>query len=188
MKRITAILAALCLLTMCTTSALPVFAETLPDSDVQTEEFAAVTVGDFVCKVYASHAEIVRCTSNAAEIVIPKYISGLPVTTIGDNAFSDCTALTAVVLPDSIDTLSLSSFAGTSLKKLYLEDDDPFYSGIGDAIPHDTIVFPYFHSYAETGESTTGFSGGMSYRKFSESIYQNTYHFFHFRFNIKDIV
>lgn len=170
MKKITAILSALCLLTMCTTSALPVFAETLPDSDVQTEEFDTVTVGDFVCKVYASHAEIVHCTSDAAEIVIPKNISGLPVTTIGDNAFSDCTALTAVVLPDSIDTLSQSAFAGTSLKKLYLEDDDPLYSGIGDAIPHDTIVFPYFHSYAETGESTTGFSGGMSYRKFNDHV------------------
>jgi hypothetical protein len=43
-------------------------------------------------------------------IVIPDTINGLPVTNIGDGAFSDCTNLTSVTIPDSATSIGEDAF------------------------------------------------------------------------------
>ena len=54
--------------------------------------------------------EIKDSTENVSNIVIPSSINGYSVTTIGDDAFSDCTALTSIVIPDSVTTIGYSAF------------------------------------------------------------------------------
>ena len=56
------------------------------------------------------------CTDT--EIVIPAEYNGLPVTKIGDNAFADITAITAVHIPDSVVRIGMYAFAGTSITSI----------------------------------------------------------------------
>jgi hypothetical protein len=57
---------------------------------------------------------ITKYTGNAATIHIPGRIKGLPVTTIGENAFSDCSNLTSVTIPSSVTTIRYSAFRNCS--------------------------------------------------------------------------
>ena len=52
-------------------------------------------------------------------VVSPENVNGCPVTMIGDSAFSSCTTLTQITLPEGIERLSYSCFEGcVSLKEL----------------------------------------------------------------------
>ena len=46
------------------------------------------------------------------EVVIPETHNGLPVTSIGDYAFEDCTSLTSVTIPDSVTSIGGRAFYG----------------------------------------------------------------------------
>ena len=48
------------------------------------------------------------CTDN--DIVIPSTYKHLPVTSIGDYAFHDCTSLTSVEIPDSVTSIGKVAF------------------------------------------------------------------------------
>ena len=64
-----------------------------------------------------------ECDKSAAEIKIPTEIDGLPVTSIGDGAFANCTALTSVSLPYTVDFIGVSAFSNCkSLKTINLPD------------------------------------------------------------------
>ena len=46
---------------------------------------------------------VTDCSESASgELAIPSTYNGLPVTSIGDRAFSGCTSLTSIILPDSV--------------------------------------------------------------------------------------
>ena len=51
---------------------------------------AATLDNGIMYEVYEDHVEITDYTGNATEVVIPAEIEGLPVTSIGDEAFYDC--------------------------------------------------------------------------------------------------
>ena len=48
------------------------------------------------------------CTDN--DIIIPSSYNGLPVTTISDHAFSGCSGLTSITIPDSVTSIGRSAF------------------------------------------------------------------------------
>ena len=54
------------------------------------------------------------------QVIIPATIDGLPVTTIGDKAFSSCWQMNSVALPDSVTTIKMQAFHYTGLTNVML--------------------------------------------------------------------
>jgi hypothetical protein len=57
---------------------------------------------------------ITSYTGDATTINIPAQIQGLPVTAIGDYAFSSCSSLTSVTIPSSVTSIGYGAFLGCS--------------------------------------------------------------------------
>lgn len=55
-------------------------------------------------------AEIEDYSGTMTELSVPDQIDGMMVTSIGDKAFSHCTALTRVVIPDSVTHMGGTRF------------------------------------------------------------------------------
>ena len=71
--------------------------------------------GDFDYVVDNGEATITDCVSTVkGDIVIPSAIEGYPVTAIGDNAFSGCTGITKITLPDTVKTIGKYAFVNCS--------------------------------------------------------------------------
>ena len=69
-------------------------------------------------------------TATDTDIVIPSEYNGLPVTSIGDWAFSECTSLTSIDIPDSVTSIGDWAFAYcTSLTSIDIPDS---VTSIGD--------------------------------------------------------
>ena len=77
----------------------------------------------FEYKVYEDHVEIIPYNGSASEAVIPAEIEGKPVTVIVNSAFSYCTSLTSITLPDSLTSIGSSAFSYcSSLTSIDLPD------------------------------------------------------------------
>ena len=69
---------------------------------------------------------ITRYTGSGGDVTIPDTINGLPVTSIGDEAFSDFTSLTSVTIPASVTNLGSWAFHNcTSLTGVYFLGNAP---------------------------------------------------------------
>ena len=111
--------------------------------------------GDYSYKVLKDGtAEITGYTGKAKKVTVPASLDGIPVTSIGEGAFSrssitradvpdgvvsigdrafhDCKALTRVTLPDSVETIGKRAFASCKkLKKIILPES---LSEMGEAV------------------------------------------------------
>ena len=64
----------------------------------------------FTFSISGGVVEITGYTGPGGSVVIPGMIGGLPVTSIGDGAFMDCTGLTGVTIPDSVTSIGSWAF------------------------------------------------------------------------------
>ena len=53
-------------------------------------------------------------TCTDADVIIPDTYNGLPVTSIGDDAFRGCSSLTSITIPDSVTSIGDDAFRGCS--------------------------------------------------------------------------
>ncbi len=58
---------------------------------------------------HEDHIEIVDCDETVTEVIIPDEINGLPVTIIGDSAFSKC-SIEDIVIPENITYIGYNAF------------------------------------------------------------------------------
>ena len=66
---------------------------------------------------------ITRFNGSETDVVIPSTIDGKSVTSIGSYAFSECTSLTSVTIPDSVTSIGTWAFSDcTSLTSVTIPD------------------------------------------------------------------
>lgn len=69
------------------------------------------TDGAITYRRYTDHVEVKKCAASAeGEIVIPETFMDIPVTAVGDSAFSGCGGVTKVKLPESINAIGKEAF------------------------------------------------------------------------------
>ena len=79
-------------------------------------------------------------------LTIPSTINGLPVTSIGSSAFSDCTSLTNVTIPSSVTNIGEAAFGGcTGLMAITVDARNSVYSDAGGVLfnQSQTILVAY---------------------------------------------
>ena len=104
---------------------------------------AAEPAGGFAYDLYGDHAEITAYLGDEARIEIPKTIEGLPVTAIGQWAFSEYTWVTDVTLPDTLTSIGSCAFYHcTGLAGIYFSGDAPEIAYDAFAYAEATVYYP----------------------------------------------
>jgi len=68
-------------------------------------------------------------TGPGGAVTIPDTINGLPVTSIGEEAFEDCANLTTVTIPSSVASIGDWAFAEEGLRSIYFQGNAPSLGG-----------------------------------------------------------
>jgi hypothetical protein len=112
----------------------------------------AVSEADFATEPDGGGVVIVKYRGNGGDVVIPPTIDGKPVRGIGEGAFSGCSSLTAVTIPDGVTTIGMAAFSGcTSLKTISVHSANRWYKAI------DGVLFTKdgktLHTYPADGKT-----------------------------------
>ncbi|MBQ3441872.1 MAG: leucine-rich repeat domain-containing protein [Selenomonadaceae bacterium] len=119
------------------------------------------TYMDFEYERVNSEITIEKYHGSKASVNIPTKIKGLPVTEIGDFAFSDCSSLTNITIPDSVTSIGREAFLNcNSLKSIIIPDSvgDIGESAFLNCSSLESIIIP--NSITSIGDSA--FSGCRS--------------------------
>ncbi len=127
-------------------------AVSLPAAEEETEPPPPTAAFDYTAR--GATVSIDAYAGTAGEVVIPNYITGIPVTRIGDDAFRG-TPVTAVTLPDSVTEIGWFAFADCpNLQKITLPASlTSIAYGAFDGCPRLTLLCPsdsYAARYAES--------------------------------------
>jgi len=66
--------------------------------------------GDFTCESSGTAVTITKYTGPGGDVTIPDTIEGLPVSSVGYQAFRDCVSLTGVAIPNSVTSIGEAAF------------------------------------------------------------------------------
>lgn len=65
--------------------------------------------------VYSDHAVLALCEQDCiGDVVVPDEIEGVPVTSVAASAFSGCSGVKTIVLPESVESVGRGAFSGCS--------------------------------------------------------------------------
>ena len=76
-----------------------------------SNNFCVLEALDFIYTTNNGTITITGYTGSGGAVIIPDTINGLPVTSIGMNAFYSCTSLTNVTIPDNVTSIGDTAFA-----------------------------------------------------------------------------
>ena len=104
------------------------------DDELRFREGDVFSSGDFTCYVYTNPycdycLRIVSYNGNSANVEVPDQIFGMNVKAIGSEAFSGCTRIKSVNLPDSIQEIGSDAFKGCTALESFVVPDDVTYIG-----------------------------------------------------------
>ena len=121
-NRLTAVLTAGVMSVLC---AVPVPAQA--DEKVVIDGITYYTDYYTIDGVRYDSAGVEKCDRSLTNAVIQSTVNGIPVTYIGSSAFSGCTSLTTVTIPDNVETIRAHAFSGcTSLTAVTIPDHVTF--------------------------------------------------------------
>lgn len=109
--------------------AIPISETVMPELSITANaetEYTAGTFGVLTYQKYSDHIKISDCYSSAeGDLVIPSKIDGLPVTSIGDNAFCGCYNLNSITISYNVTSIGDSAFFYCSgLTSVTIENPD----------------------------------------------------------------
>ena len=104
------------------------------DDELRFREGDVFSSGDFTCYVYTNPycdycLRIVSYNGSSANVEVPDQIFGMNVKAIGSEAFSGCTRIKSVNLPDSIQEIGSDAFKGCTALESFVVPDDVTYIG-----------------------------------------------------------
>ena len=79
-----------------------------------SNQVQAAQDGDYTYTVTADEAQITGYTGVGGVVTIPSTLAGVPVTSIGNNAFFQCTGLTSISIPQGVTSICIGAFTGCS--------------------------------------------------------------------------
>ncbi len=127
---------------------------------------SATVQAQFNYSISQGKVTITKYTGPGGAVTIPDMIEGLPVTSIGEDAFSYCTGLTSIIIPESVTRIGGWAFSGctsltsvtignsvtsigdrafegcTGLRGVYFEGDAP--GEVGEEVFASTPVIVYY--------------------------------------------
>lgn len=118
-----------------------------------SSDYTVGTYEQLTYKNYGDYIEISGCDESAETVVIPSEIDGLSVTSIGENAFSCCTSLTSVKIPDSVTSIGVLAFGYClSLTSINVSENNTYYSSKNGVLfnKDKTELIQYPHGKTET--------------------------------------
>ncbi len=122
-NRLTAVLTAGVMSVLC---AVPVPAQA--DEKVVIDGITYYTDYYTIDGVRYDSAGVEKCDRSLTNAVIQSTVNGIPVTYIGSSAFSGCTSLTTVTIPDNVETIRAHAFSGcTSLTAVTIPEGCVIY-------------------------------------------------------------
>ena len=92
-------------------------------TSLYARDLSTTPISSFTYSIQEDQVTIDSFDGYEENVIIPKYINGYPVTTIGASAFSWCGSLTSITIPDGVTTIGADAFSACySLTSITIPD------------------------------------------------------------------